>query len=278
MTKSTDSSSKEQEKKLQPQLKDPKYVSQEILWVRGEVSQWIKSIQTDLKDIAWKFYQNGIYDPISEFLESNLTLPPGFCQKEYDYLNTNINRNLFNISDEELFEGFETEMILERLYFKLKSQFPDLINDPEQCPWTWNDVGFIKARIRILCSKVGKDGFYGALFGSSIAQRGYSGSYKKMEVYDIMITGGMKSFDQHPRASLPMVYRAGDISDLKITEKRVYEMNDFTYMYDMGIGDPLFAFPDGIIKPALFQDYDLGSAFQEIRSSAIGASKSCSVM
>ena len=290
------------------QLRNPQFISRLGQETRQEVLEWLNptasaypnltedsvgtvvvterlKLEDPTKLIKMYYTQSTLPQEIKDFLTNGLTLSDQIISDEMAYLEKSTFPNSDHLpSSSELLRSFKTEMILERFYLKLKNQFPDLINDPKECPWTWNSVGFIKARIRILCSHLGKDGFYGALFGTTIGQKGYSGCYKHLKhVYDIMLTGKMKSFATDPKDSVGRNYGPGDISDLVEGTKRFYEMTESDeepYMYDMGIGSVISAFPDGIIKPALFLDYDLGSAWNQIESSFKASEKSskCTIL
>jgi len=288
------------------QLQDPNYISQFGQEVRSEVLDWLNPNKISYPAISEDESGSSVFIPrvgdidvlvnayyssdklpsqISKFLTSGLTLKPELIAQEMAYLEKSDFPNTDHLPPQsEMLRSFKTEMILERFYLKLKNTFPDLINDPKDCPWTWNSVGFAKCRIRILCSKIGNHGFYGALFGTTIGQKAYSGSYKHLtHVYDIMLSGKMKSFSTNPKDAVGRDYGPGDISDLLSKTKRFYEMTEADeepYMYDMGIGNVVSAFPNGIIKPALFLDYDWESAWQQIESSFKASEKTtkCTIL
>lgn len=284
----------------------PEYVSNIGKTARLEVHKWLNILtKNDLNKIAHDFYSTPfIDDQIKVFLSSNLKnlrAPTGIhrlVQEEFDLLasknpNKDFNISVDSMSTRAILRYFRTEMILERFYLLLLNLFPEHVNKPSECLWMWNDVGFVKARIRILYSKIGHDGKYIALFGSSSRHHGYSGSYPKMKVYDIMLTGLMKSFSTHQKDSLPHFFGPSDISDLQKHHQRYYEImvsdpdylysapenqEEEPYMIDMGVGDIASVFPDGIIKPAFFLDYDYSLMVQQIKSSMSGAKKNCIIL
>jgi len=62
-------------------------------------------------------------------------------------------------------EKFIPEIIMSKFNILFKFKYFDLVLDPKDSEWTFNDVGFIKARIRILYSTLRQ---YVALFGSPL--------------------------------------------------------------------------------------------------------------
>lgn len=289
----------------------PEFVSQIGLRARKDVYNWLhelvcKTRNTSIQyQLACEFYSTPLLnEEIKLFLSSGLTHLKGIVglhhllEEEFQLIKADnpsrdFQTKIDQITTDAICRYFRTEMILERFYILLLDQFPDNINHPKECPWTWNDVGFVKARIRILYCNLGHNGKYIALFGSSSKQHGYSDVYKHLEVYDGMITGLMKSYSTHQKDALPHFFKPGQISDLRKNVGRYYHLMssdpDFSenppldhqeepYMIDMGIGNVASAFPDGVIKPAFFLDYDYSSMIQQVKSSFLAEKKNCTIL
>jgi len=170
-------------------------------------------------------------------------------------------------------EKFIPEIIMSKFNILFKFKYFDLVLDPKDSEWTFNDVGFIKARIRILYSTLRQ---YVALFGSPLPVEGYSGCYT-MEVSDIVLWNTMCSAGCQPQNAVSQEYGPGDISVLRSGEKRIYTM-DNTYMINVGIGNIVESFNQGIIHPA-FVDRDFGSAFEQLKTDIKAVEKSsCSIL
>ncbi len=131
--------------------------------------------------------------------------------------------------------------------------------------WAWNNVGGIYARFMLLHCSLKE---YVGIFGTNSDQAGFSGEYAKMNVYDIMLSGRMLSYDAPSKKSLPLVYLAGDISLLKKKETRVYTMDKHSYMIDYGRGNVPAAFWSGVIAPYLFVNHDKFSTKQQLTGCA----------
>lgn len=160
-------------------------------------------------------------------------------------------------------ETFKTELILTATYLVIKNCYGDaILNNPE---WAWNQVGGIKARIRVMYASMHE---YIALFGVNLAERGFSGLYDKMDVWDVMVCGRMLSYSNDPQGAIPRTYELGSYSYLEKGVSRYYTMDDLTYMIDYGRGFIPAAFGQGVIEPALFVDHDWKSAETEIEESA----------
>lgn len=301
---------KQSTKEVQDTL-TPEFISKLGMRARDEVYKWLLTLRSKTKnqyieyDLACEFYSTPLLnEEIKVFLASGLTNLKGIVglhhllEEEFQLLKADdpsrdFQTKITQMNHNAIERYFRTEMILERFYILLLDQFPDHINQPKDCPWTWNDVGFVKARIRILYCNLGHQGKYIALFGSSSRQHGYSGLYKHMEVYDIMITGLMKSYSTHQKDALPHYFAPGEISDLRKNVDRYYHMmstdadyatnppsdkQEEPYMIDMGVGNIVSAFPDGVIKPAFFLDYDYSSMIQQMKSSFMAEKKNCTIL
>jgi hypothetical protein len=163
--------------------------------------------------------------------------------------------------DPDLLTAFRTEIILDRIQQILMEKNPDKIL--ENSDWSWNNVGDIYGRIKILYCSMNE---YVALFGTQLPQEGFSGVYSSMFVYDIMVTGEMKSHGNSSEDAFPMTYRAGDISLLKKADSRFYNMGKYTYMIDYGRGNIATAVPQGIIEPYLFSNHDYASLRDQLKN------------
>ena len=153
--------------------------------------------------------------------------------------------------DFDLLEAYRTELILEQIHQNVESLYPGrALQNPT---WVWNNVGGVWGRLRILyCSS--KE--YIALFGTQLPQSGFSGTYRFMDVWDVMVTGKMHSYSADPRLAFPVSYLPGDASLLLRKESRHYDMDRFTYMIDYGRGIIPSALYAGVIAPFLFTSHD----------------------
>jgi hypothetical protein len=167
----------------------------------------------------------------------------------------------YNENDKQkVWDTYKTERTLEKFEELLKESHPGKILN--QSEWIWNNVGGIHARLKVLyCST--KE--YVVLFGTQDFQDGFSGVYPYMDVWDIMLTGEMKSYSAKMRESYPKTYKPGDTSLLKRNESRRYSMQGLSYMIDYGRGSIWRSFWSGIIAPYLFQNYDSHSAYIQIK-------------
>ena len=99
---------------------------------------------------------------------------------------------------------------------------------------------------------------YLAMFGTQMQQRGYSGAYSFMRVWDVMVDGKMRSHGIERNTTLPIYYGPGDVSLLEKEERRFYKMNKGTLMLDYGRG---FIAPElwqGVVMP-FFKNGDSAS-------------------
>ncbi len=151
----------------------------------------------------------------------------------------------------DLIEAYRTELILKQVHQNLEDQHPGkTLRAPS---WIWNNVGGIWGRLQILyCSPTE----YIALFGTQLPQQGFSGTYRFMDVWDVMLTGKMHSYSADPSVAFPVSYLPGDASLLRKTESRHYDMDRFSYMVDYGRGVIPASFYRGIIAPFLFSSHD----------------------
>ena len=158
-----------------------------------------------------------------------------------------------------IIEAYKTERILEEYERLLHHSYPNkLLTDSK---WVWNNVGGITARVKVLYCTTKE---YLVLFGTQTAQEGFSGRYQSMDVWDVMLTGKMRSFNAEPTQSFPLFYGSRSVSYLPRGEARVYEMEEYTYMADYGRGNISRAFWSGIIAPYLFVNHDYVSMSQQI--------------
>jgi hypothetical protein len=163
-------------------------------------------------------------------------------------------------NNDDLIPAYRTEMIMNGLYGIAKNKYPTkILSSPK---WAWNNVGHVYARILILYCSLDE---YLSMWGTSLAQNGFSGYYPKSEYYDIMMTGKMVSNDASSDHALPKTYVPGDVSLLAKKETRFYEMDKFTYMMDYGRGDIPGDLWEGVIAPFLFANQDSPSIIQQLK-------------
>lgn len=156
--------------------------------------------------------------------------------------------------------AYQVEMILNEVHKGLKERYGDKIVNTLK--WYWNNVGGTYCRIAILAFTMHE---YIALWGSNISQTGFSGYYPSMDVYDIMVTGKMYSFEADSKRSNPTIYTPDDkISYLKRSTSKVYQLEPYTYMIDLGQGQIASSFWSGVIAPFLFNNQDWRSLFGQI--------------
>jgi hypothetical protein len=102
-----------------------------------------------------------------------------------------------------------------------------------------------------------------------------------------MLSGMMSSYSTHSKDIIPYIYEIGDIIDLNKNQNQYYQImsiskqdplynnyiynNNFKdtehsepYIIDIGIGNINNVFPDKIIKPSFFLNYDYNSMVQQI--------------
>ena len=91
-----------------------------------------------------------------------------------------------------------------------------------------------------------------------------SGRYQSMDVWDVMLTGKMRSFSSEPQQAYPLLYGSTSVSYLPRGEARFYEMEAYTYMADYGRGSIWRAFWSGIIAPYLFVNHVYVSISRQI--------------
>ena len=166
----------------------------------------------------------------------------------------------------DIVEAYRTELVLERFHQLMRKQFPEHILPQSQ--WSWNNVGGVYARIKILYCNTDE---YIALWGTPTPQTGFSGEYSYMDVYDIMITGKMLSYGPDTRNAVPRVYTPGDVSLLSRAETRTYTLGSHTYMIDYGHGTIPYALYQGIIAPWLFVNHDNASLSSQLSHCARSA-------
>ncbi len=149
-------------------------------------------------------------------------------------------------------KAFRTETVLEAVHAAYKARYGNLIIDKPI--WAWNNVGNTYARIAILACSFKE---YIALWGTALPQEGFSGVYKSMDVFDIMVTGKMKSGNASSNAANAEVYiPGGRVSHLQRGETRFYTLNEYTYMIDYGRGKIASSMWQGIFAPYLFSNHD----------------------
>lgn len=219
---------------------------------------------------AHDFYMTGkIPEKITHIFNTDFDGIQDICNKELTMLSSNILPDIVVESNGDTFRCMINEFLLSYLYLKLKLIYGKYINDNPE--WTYNLVGGIKARIRILSLLVtGKQ--YLALFGSPFEQTGESERYSYMDVDDLMVSGYMYSAGCDPMNALPRTYTPdkNQVSTLKANDLRIYKFNG--YMLDFGQSEHdgflktvYPSFLQGAILPGLFIDQDFVSVEQEMK-------------
>jgi hypothetical protein len=147
----------------------------------------------------------------------------------------------------------------------LKERYPEHITTTLE--WgNWNNVGTTFERIAIASCSTSE---YVAFWGTNLPQTGFSGRYPHMEVWDIMMTGKMRSFGAAAAESNAITYEASEhrLSYLAPDSTRVYDLGPQTYMLDYGRGAIVTSFWQGVIRPA-FGNSDWGSAWGQFKACA----------
>lgn len=283
---------------------EPKNISKLAIQANKDVECWFNKLKSSkginiINQIANEFYSTPlINEEIKVFLASNLTnlrslfglhnlLIDEFNLLKGDDISRNLTDKISLLNDNCLIRYFRTEMILERFYILLLDKFPDNINHPKDCQWTWNNFGFAKCRQRKIYSNFDSEGQYIVIWGTSERNIGYSGINKDIKIYNIMLSGMMSSYSTHSKEIIPHLFEIGEIIDLNKNQNRYYQImsiskydpiynnymynNNFKdiehsepYVIDIGIGNINNVFPDKIIKPSFFLNYDYNSMVQQI--------------
>jgi hypothetical protein len=288
---------------IQEQL-NPNFISKIAIQANKDVESWINKLKSTkginiINQIAIEFYSTPLVnEEIKIFLASNLNKLKSLfglhrlLMDEFELLKGDDNtRNLAHkislLSDTCLVRYFRTEMILERFYILLLDNFPDNINHPKDCQWTWNNFGFTKCRQRKIYSNFDTNGQYIVIWGTSERNLGYSGINKDIQMYNIMLSGMMLSYSTHSKDIIPNILEIGEIINLDKNQNKYYQIismskhdpvynnyvynNNFKdtehsepYVIDIGIGNINNVFPDKTIKPCFFLNYDYNSMVQQI--------------
>lgn len=219
---------------------------------------------------AYDYYTTGkLPDKMVNLFNEDFGSIKEICEKELDMLKTNVLVDVSVNENGETFKCMINEFLLSYLYLKLKLRYGKYVNDNPE--WTYNLVGGIKARIRILSLLIsGKQ--YIALFGSPFEQTGESERYSYMDVDDLMVSGYMYSAGCDSMNALPRLYSPdkNQVSTLKANDLRVYKFNgymlDFGYSEHEGFLKTVYpSFLQGVILPGLFIDQDFVSVEQEMK-------------
>lgn len=135
---------------------------------------------------------------------------------------------------------------LETVNRKIYESYPELVVPPEDGLWTFNSVGGSLAEIKILyCSPTE----YLALWGSPLTTEGFSGRYPDLDVWDIMLSGLMKSYA--PGQHQYNTYQNNPEQDFHQTSflpkgvGKHFSMTEGSYMIDYGRGSLITALGAG---------------------------------
>jgi hypothetical protein len=165
------------------------------------------------------------------------------------------------IHPRELLFGYHFEETVRILHQMLKDKYPGQILDEIARPW--NNVGGVFAQILIFSCSTNE--YLAGFFTASEVPHGFSGVYPTMDVYDIMFSGEMTTNNsKNPIERFPQ----GFYSHLDRKDSWVYSMSSYTGMLDLGQGNVVANFWQGIIAPAIFNNHDFGSMNSQIRSCA----------
>lgn len=165
------------------------------------------------------------------------------------------------IHPRELLFGYHFEETIRILHQMLKAKYPGQILDEIERPW--NNVGGVFAQILIFSCSTSE--YLAGFFTASEVPHGFSGVYPSMDVYDVMFSGEMRTNNsKNPIERFP----TGFYSHLDRKDSWVYSMSSYTGMLDLGQGNVVANFWQGIIAPAIFRNHDFGSMKSQIRSCA----------
>lgn len=147
--------------------------------------------------------------------------------------------------------------VMDEAHRQLYAEYPNVmfpVNSTET-QWAFNSIGGSLAEIRLLYASLWE---YVALWGSPLASGGFSGRYGRLDVWDIMLGGRMRSYS--PTAEDPDVFeyinkgegsatcsaKTYQTSVLRHGEGRHFLIEDGTYMIDYGRGNILSVLSSGV--------------------------------
>jgi len=210
-----------------------------------------------------------------DFKPEHLNLVGALARREYDLLRerhplTDADVTKFkkpnggHVEWANLVTAHRFEGIAKSVHERLRNIYKDkILEHPVR---VINNVGGMWAVMEIYnCSTTE----YVALFGSMFPQKGYSGLYPFMEVYDIMVDGKMVSHGIETDTTLPVTYEAGEISLLENSERRIYALETGAMMIDYGRGFIPAAMDQGIFTP-----YKNNKDFASMRDQVLACAKS----
>lgn len=137
---------------------------------------------------------------------------------------------------------------LDEVHKRIYEAYPELVVPPKEGDWIFNSVGGSLAEIKILYCTTTE---YLSLWGSPLATEGFSGRYPALDVWDIMLSGLMKSYK--PGDHKYDVYRNNPLENeyqtslLYRTVGKHFALEEGTYMIDYGRGNLISALNAGAI-------------------------------
>jgi len=154
--------------------------------------------------------------------------------------------------------------MLDEVNSRVHDAYPELIVPAGEGEWIFNSVGGSLAEIKVLfCSPTE----YMALWGSPLATEGFSGRYAKMDVWDIMLSGTMRSYAPGGEHRFDTYVNSGpegthQTSWLKREVGKHFQMDPGSYMIDYGRGNLLGSLKTGAI---LGHKYVTGDSYSRKR-------------
>ncbi len=142
----------------------------------------------------------------------------------------------------------DPKAFINEVHKRIYDLYPELVVPPGEGEWIFNSVGGSLAEIKVLYCTATE---YLSLWGSPIATEGFSGRYPDLDVWDIMLSGHMKSYKPGDHKYDVYVNNPKEgqhqTSFLPRTVGKHFSMNDGTYMIDYGRGNLLTALNSGAI-------------------------------
>ena len=140
-------------------------------------------------------------------------------------------------------KGMPRKEMLKRVEELIKEEYSIAVRD--EGIWTFNSVGGSLAEIKILFCSMNE---YVSIWGAPMPTNGFSGRYKKMDVWDIMLDGKMESYapGEHEVTKYENGVKDSFLPRGKGVHYRLLEGG--AYMIDYGRGNLISSLNDGVIK------------------------------
>jgi hypothetical protein len=161
----------------------------------------------------------------------------------------------------DLIPAYRVEMIVKEFHQLLKQRYPGLIL--ENPKWAWSNVGGAYGRVLILYCSLKE---YIGVYGTALPQNSFSGEFKGIDYFEILLSGRMETFGASSEKALPKLFEAGDVSVLKSMETKFYSMDKFTYLINYGRGNIMNSLWQGVLAPFVFNNHDSGSLQEQFKS------------